>query len=160
MRFKQDLDKLNHEKALERSFDENLPITRDTMKVLNMTPEGLNKFMMTSPKQSKYADPQNGILGPFLKNAHYEQHKNLMGSLSNSIDAHASAHKDKLPKMIPKQRQWDHPLYNDDKGGLKRSDSDGILGLFDINNKRAKGQQIHTNQVAIDNLHLRKNKVN
>jgi hypothetical protein len=66
-----------------------------------------------------------------------------MQNLSNSIDAHARAHKEKLPKMLPKQKQWDHPLYSDDKGGLKRQDSDGILGLFDIDNRRAMGMQHH-----------------
>ena len=66
-----------------------------------MSPEAAAKFRMTSPKQSKYADPQTGILGAFHHNTNTVNHLNLMNSLSNTIDAKAKALEDRLPKMIP-----------------------------------------------------------
>ena len=101
MRFKGELDKLNQEKSLEKSFNENRTmITDEVSRAINMSPEAATKFKMTSPKQSKYANPDTGILGAFMSNSNTKNHLNLMNSLSNTIDAKAKALEDRLPKMI------------------------------------------------------------
>jgi hypothetical protein len=38
-KFKEELDVLNSDRALERSFDENQPISKDTVGLQNMRPE-------------------------------------------------------------------------------------------------------------------------
>ena len=101
LRFKGELDNLNREKSLEKSFNEHRTmITDEVSKAINMSPEAATKFKMTSPKQSNYANPDTGILGAFLSNSNTKNHHNLMNSLSNTIDAKAKALEDRLPKMI------------------------------------------------------------
>ena len=124
---------------MERSFREEDPITNETLKQISMSPETLAKFRMTSPKQSKYADPKNGILQAFHTNSNTKHHLSVVNSLATQQDANSKRHEEKLPKMIPMQKNWDHPLYDDSKGGMRKSPSNGILSLFEVDRNRVMG---------------------
>ena len=125
-----------------------------------MSPEAALKFKMTSPAQSKYADPKYGILSSIHNNVNTNTHKSRIKHLSNTIDANSRALEDKLPKMLSKQRQWDHPLYDDSKGGMTQSPSNGILAIFEANEIRAQGSKFNTRQAELVNMQQSKQRVN
>ena len=98
-------------------------------------------------------------MGAFLKGTNTANQKNLMNSLSSTIDAKAKALEDRLPKMLPKGKHWDHPLYDDQKGGMVQSPSNGILSLFDIDRQRQRGTHYNARKVELDNMGIRRDKM-
>lgn len=55
--------------------------------------------------------------------------------------------KETVPKQIPAEKKWDHPLYDDAKGGMKRSASNGIFDIFDVDTMRRQGSQYIAKQI-------------
>lgn len=160
MKFKDELDKLNEERSVERSFNENETImTKEMQKMLKMSPEAALKFKMTSPRQSNYANPQQGVLSAFHQNSNSNDHRRRIQNLSQGVDAKSKALEEKLLKITPNKKNWDHPLYDDSKGGMSRSPSNGILSLFDQDSKRVMGAKYHARQTEIANMQFRNNRM-